>query len=126
MANWTPPGFIGQLFKTIGNYVRLPAGVNSPAARGTRAFIEREFAHATSSAETGSRMFNFRFQSAQHWLDLSRTCYVPVHKAFAALGGNRAQQPAQGILNLIEAYDKAGEGTMLVSSEYLEIVITRA
>lgn len=126
LVNWTPPGFIGQLFKTIGRYLPPPQGVNSPAAWGTRGFIEQHFAHAAQSVEIRSRMFNFRYQSPQHWLDLFRTYYGPVHKAFEALDPIRGERLAQDILNLIEQFNKARDGTMLVPSEYLEIVITKA
>ena len=126
LVNWTPPGFIGQLFKTIGRYVHPPVGVNSPAAWGTRAFTEEHFAESAENIEIRSRMFNFRYPSAQHWLDLFRTYYGPVHKAFEALDGIRGEQLAQDILNLIEQYNKARDGSMLVPSEYLEIVITKA
>ena len=71
-------------------------------------------------------MFNFRYQSAQHWLDLFRGYYGPVHKAFEALDAQRGEALARDILNLIEAFNKAKDGTMLVPSEYLEIVIWRA
>ncbi len=126
LVNWTPPGFIGQLFKTIGRYLPPPQGVNSPAAWGTRGFIEQHFGAAAERIEIRSRMFNFRYQSAQHWLDLFRTYYGPVHKAFAALDASRGEQLEQDILNLIESFNKAKDGTMLVPSEYLEIVVTKA
>lgn len=126
LANWTPPGFIGQLFKTIGRYLPPPAGLDSPAAWGTQAFVEENFAAAAARIEIRSRMFNFRYQSAQHWLDLFRTYYGPVHKAFEALDPARREQLARDILNLIESFNKAKDGTMLVPSEYLEIVVTRA
>ena len=125
MANWTPDGFIGHLFKTIGRYVPPPQGVNSPAAWGTREFIGRHFGAVAEKIDIQSRMFNFRYPSAAHWLDLFRTYYGPVHKAFAALPDEKQQSLAEDILSLVESFNVADDGSVLIPSEYLEIVITR-
>lgn len=123
MANWTPEGFIGQLFKLIGGFVAPPAGVSSPANWGTRDFIETQFASA-SKVEFHKKNFNFRYQSAQHWLDIFRTYYGPIHKAFLALDEEKSIEFEGEILNLIDRFNTAKDGTMVVPSEYLEISIT--
>lgn len=125
LANWTPEGFIGQLFKLIGSYIAPPAGVQSPALWGTRAFIDAQFAPAASQITYRSREFNFRYRSAQHWVDLFRTYYGPVHKAFAALNVEQAMQLEQDIIALIGRFNRADDGSMVVPSEYLEIVVQK-
>lgn len=125
LANWTPEGFIGQLFKTIGKHLPPPAGAKSPALWGTQARIDELFASKASAIEAEPRNFVFRYRSPQHWLDIFKTYYGPVLKAFAAL-----QPPAQAALQsdvmaLIERFNRSGDGSMVVPSEYLEVVITR-
>ena len=125
LANWTPEGFIGQLFKLIGSYIAPPAGVQSPALWGTRAFIDAQFEQHASQITYRSREFNFRYRSAQHWLQLFRTYYGPVHKAFSALSPDLAKQLEQDIIALIGRFNRAQDGTLVVPSEYLEIVVQK-
>ena len=124
MANWTPEGFIGQLFKTLGQYLPPPPGVNSPAAWGTRDFLQQHFGDC-SSIDATAREFNFRYQSPQHWLDLFGTYYGPLLKAFEALDEEKGTQLAEDVIALIGRFNKAEDGTIVVPSEYLEIIITK-
>ena len=85
LANWTPDGFIGEVFKTLGRHVPPPAGVKSPALWGTRARLDEMFGAKAASITAEPRMFVFRYRSPQHWLDVFKTFYGPMLKAFAAL-----------------------------------------
>lgn len=125
LASWTPDGFIGRLFKVIGRHVAPPPGLNSPAAWGTRDFIERCFGQLARHIETATRRFVFRYQSPAHFVDVFATWYGPVLKAFEALDEARRVTLRQDILQLIEEFNVADDGTMKVPSEYLEIVIHR-
>ena len=125
LANWTPGGFIGQVFKTLGKYLPPPAGVKSPALWGTRERLVEMFASTTSSIETAPRNFNFRYRSAEHFLEVLRTYYGPVLKAFAALDAARQDSLQDDLNALIARMNKADDGTMVLPSEYLEIVITK-
>jgi ubiquinone/menaquinone biosynthesis C-methylase UbiE len=78
LANWTPEGFIGQLFKTIGKYLPPPPGAKSPALWGTRTRIVQLFEPHASSVKSAQRNFVFRYGSPQHWLEVFRTYYGPV------------------------------------------------
>ena len=77
LANWTPEGFIGQLFKTIGKHVPPPAGVKSPALWGTRARVAELFGTASASIKAEPRNFVFRYRSPEHWLEVFKTYYGP-------------------------------------------------
>lgn len=125
LANWTPDSFIGQLFKTIGRYVPPPAGVSSPANWGSESFIEVNFAPQAQHMAIQRRDFLFRYLSAQHWLEEFRTYYGPTHKAFNALVSEQQLALANDILSLLEKYNVAIDGTLIVPSTYLEIVITK-
>ena len=125
LANWTPDGFIGQLFKTIGKYLPPPAGVKSPALWGTSARINELFGSQASSIKVESRHFVFRYRSPQHWLDIFKTYYGPVLKTFAGLQPSAQAALTSDIIALIDRFNRSGDGSMVVPSEYLEIVITR-
>jgi ubiquinone/menaquinone biosynthesis C-methylase UbiE len=125
LANWTPDGFIGQLFKLIGGYLPPPAGVKSPALWGTREWIERAFAAETTKFAAEPRHFRFRYRSPQHFLDVFRAYYGPTLKAFEALDEGTGKKLAQDILDLITRLNISGDKTMLVPSEYLQVVATR-
>ena len=125
LANWTPESFVGQMFKTIGRQVAPPPGARSPALWGSRARINELFEAQSSSIKSAQRHFVFRYRSPEHWLEVFKTYYGPVHKTFAAL-----QPAAQGalerdLLALVAQFNRSGDGTMVVPAEYLEIVITR-
>ncbi|WP_432695580.1 class I SAM-dependent methyltransferase [Marinobacterium sp. YM272] len=126
LANWTPDGFIGQLFKLIGQYVAPPAGLSSPALWGTQAFIETHFGQGAETMEINQREFCFRYLSPDHWLDVFRTYYGPTHKAFGALPEAEQDLLAADILQLIQSHNVATDGTMKLPSSYLEIVIKKS
>jgi ubiquinone/menaquinone biosynthesis C-methylase UbiE len=125
LANWTPEGFIGQLFKTLGKYLPPPAGAKSPMLWGTRARLEELFGRAAAAIRAEPRHFNFRYRSAQHFLDVFKTYYGPMLKAFEALDAGKQSGLKDDLHALIGRMNKAGDGTMVVPSEYLEIVITK-
>jgi SAM-dependent methyltransferase len=125
LANWTPDGFIGQLFKTLGKYLPPPAGAKSPLLWGTRGRLGEMFGPAAISIRTETRNFNFRYRSAEHFLGVFKTYYGPMLKAFAALDEAKQNGLKQDLYALLARMDKAGDGTMVVPSEYLEIVITK-
>jgi ubiquinone/menaquinone biosynthesis C-methylase UbiE len=126
MANWTPEGFIGQLFKTIGKHVPPPAGVESPALWGNRMRITELFGGQGASIQVESRHFTFRYRSPEHWLEIFKTYYGPVLKAFAALEADKQPALAADLIALIGKFNRAKDGTMVAPSEYLEIVVTKA
>jgi ubiquinone/menaquinone biosynthesis C-methylase UbiE len=125
LANWTPEGFIGQLFKTLGKYLPPPAGAKSPALWGTEARIKEMFGPAAASINTERRHFAFRYRSPEHFLDVFKNYYGPMLKAFAALDAANQQGLRNDLLALIGRMNRAEDGTMVVPSEYLEIVITK-
>ena len=125
LANWTPEGFIGQVFKTLGKYLPPPAGVKSPALWGTKARIDEMFAAQASDIQIARRRFAFRYLSAEHFLEIFKTYYGPVLKAFAALDAANQEGLKRDLLTLIAATNRAEDGTMVVPSEYLEVVVTK-
>ena len=125
LANWTPEGFIGQVFKTIGKHVAPPAGAKSPALWGTRARIAELFGPHAASVKSAQRDYTFRYRSPEHWLDVFKTYYGPLLKTFAALEPAAQSALERDLIALIAQFNRAADRSMVVPSEYLEIVITR-
>ena len=125
LANWTPEGFIGQVFKTIGKHVAPPPGARSPALWGTRARIAELFEPHAASVKTAQRNFVFRYRSPEHWLKVFKTYYGPLLKTFAALEAPAQAALQTDLLMLIDQFNRSGDRSMVVPSEYLEIVVTR-
>ena len=124
LANWTPEGFIGQLFKTIGKYLPTPAGVRSPALWGTQARLDELFA-PTATVTTTPRIFTFRYRSPKHWLDTFRTWYGPVHKAFANLPAPQQAELEADLMALLARFNRSDDGTIVVPSDYVDVVISK-
>lgn len=125
MANWTPDGFIGQIFKALGEHIAPPAGVKSPALWGSRRWIEEVFAAKSRAMEINERSFIFRYRSPQHFIDFFRTYYGPLHKAFLALDPAGQNSLAASLNAIIERLNTARDGSMRVPSSYAEIIITK-
>jgi ubiquinone/menaquinone biosynthesis C-methylase UbiE len=125
LANWTPEGFIGQVFRTIGKYVPPPAGVKSPALWGTEQRLRELFGDGISEMTINRRMFVFRYRSAEHWLDVFRTYYGPTLKAFATLDADGQARLAHDLTEVLERFNQGGANTLAVPSEYLEVVAIR-
>jgi SAM-dependent methyltransferase len=125
LANWTPDGFIGQLFKTIGKHVPSAAGVKSPALWGTGARITELFGAHASSMQLEQRDFVFRYRSPQHWLDVFKGYYGPLLKTFGAHDVQAQTALTADLFALIKRFNRSGDQTMVVPSQYLEVVVTR-
>jgi ubiquinone/menaquinone biosynthesis C-methylase UbiE len=125
LANWTPESFIGQLFKVIGRYIPPPAGLKSPALWGTEAHLAELFGEQAAAIRAVRKHFNFRFRSAAHWLQVFRDYYGPTHRAFAALNTSGQDALAKDITELLNQHNVGGQSSLVVPSEYLEVVIDR-
>jgi ubiquinone/menaquinone biosynthesis C-methylase UbiE len=124
MANWTPEGFIGKVFKVIGQYVPPPAGLKSPALWGSKDHLDSLFGpNATVIGER--RNFVFRYKSAEHWLELFRSYYGPIVKAFAAIDLEARKALEADLHLLLDQLNLAEDGTLVVPGEYLEVIITK-
>ena len=125
LANWTPEGFIGQLFKLIGGFVPPPPGVASPALWGTETRLVALFGPDAADIKVNRKHFNFRYRSAEHWIDIFRRYYGPTLKAFAALDVERQGLLHEAILTLLARFDRGGGRALIVPSEYLEVVVVK-
>ena len=124
LASWTPEGFLGDLFRLVAKHVPPMPGVRSPLLWGTDAHLQELFGSATSIKHT-RRHFAFRYRSPEHWVEIFRTFYGPVHKAFAALPAEGQAALESDLIALLQKADRGGAAGLVVPAEYLETVITR-
>ena len=126
LANWTPDSLIGRMFKVLGRYVPPPVGVQPPSLWGTEAHLRTLFGDAAAAVQATPRHFAFRYRSAAHFIDVFRTWYGPVNKAFAAQTPEKAEALAGELSELLDSMNRAGPSSLVVPSEYLEVVVARA
>jgi hypothetical protein len=122
LASWTPEGFVGQLFRTIGKHVPPPPGLRPPAQWGTEARLRELFGR--HRVRTVRQLFQFRYQSPGHWLEVFRTFYGPTNRAFAALDSPRQAALQADLLELLARMNRGGKDTLIVPGEYLEAVVS--
>lgn len=125
LANWTPQSFIGQLFNIISQYRKPIADLDPPMNWGTRAFVDEYFTPFVKNVHTFKRVFNFRYPSAAHWIEYFKTYYGPVNTTFATLDQEQGLQLEKDILLLIKKFNTADDQTIVVPSEYMEVVIIK-
>jgi SAM-dependent methyltransferase len=125
LATWTPTGFIGALLKLVGKHVPPPAGVASPALWGKREHLAELFGDGVSSLEVKHRDFNFRYESAAHFIHVFRTFYGPTHKAFLALDEAGQAALTKDLEALIAEFARGGGSSLVVPADYLEVVAVR-
>lgn len=113
LANWTPSSFIGDLFKLLRRHLPAPTGVRSPALWGTEERLRELFGDRLDAIAIERRDFVFRYRSAAHWLEVFRTFYGPIVKAFGALDGAKQESLAAGLIALAERFNRAADGTLV-------------
>jgi ubiquinone/menaquinone biosynthesis C-methylase UbiE len=128
MANWTPDGFIGQLFRTVGRHVPSPTGLRSPIEWGTKARLRELLGASVSRLDVQEQVYTFRFRSAEEFVDTFRTWYGPTAKAFAALEPAGQEALAADLAELARSYDRVGEDADAVSitATYVEVIATKS
>ena len=127
MGNWTPAGFIGQMFKAVGAHVTPPAGMPSPVLWGKDDVVRERFSDGASDVKTAPRIVKFAFPfSPAEVVELFRVYYGPTHKAFGSLDENRQAALRKDLEELWTKHNTATDGTTSVDAEYLEVVVTRA
>ncbi len=123
LANWTPDGFIGQVFKTIGRYVPPAPGMKPPSLWGTEDGLRDLFGTQAAICYT-PRQFVFRYLSADHFIDIFRTFYGPINKAFQA-AGDRSDELEHDLRALLDRFNTANDGTLAVPSAYINVSLRK-
>ncbi len=125
LANWTPDGFIGNMFRTVGKHVPPPPGIKPPPLWGTEERLRELFGEGVSSLRTTRHSYTFRALSAEHFIESFRTYYGPVHKAFESLDAAGQESFARDLEELLYDWNTSGDETVVAPSDYLEVVAVR-
>lgn len=125
LANWTPEGFLGDLFRVIAAYAPPPPGIQSPMLWGTEPHIVELFGPQAADIRCVRRHFNFRYRSPAHWIEVFRNFYGPTHKVYASLDAGRQAALTADITALLERLNMGGPHSLVVPGEYLEVVVTK-
>jgi SAM-dependent methyltransferase len=125
MANWTPGGFVGQLFATSARHVPPPVGVAPPVLWGDEATVRARFADArVGGIEVTPVMARFRFPfSPARTVEFFRTYFGPTQLAFARLDEDGRVALARDLEQLWTGHNLASDGTTAIDAEYLEVVV---
>jgi SAM-dependent methyltransferase len=124
LANWTPGGFIGQLFVSVAKHAPQANSGASPFSWGTEARLEELFG-VYGTVVAGTRHVTLRARTPMEWVDKLRAGYAPVLKAFASLDTARQKSLRSELLELVARFNRATDATMVIDAEYLEVVVTR-
>ncbi|WP_158968230.1 class I SAM-dependent methyltransferase [Chachezhania sediminis] len=125
LANWTPQGFIGQVFKTIGKHVPPPAGLRSPAEWGTEGRLRELFGAQSRKIDVRLRDYTFRLRSPEYWIESWSVAYGPMNKAFQAVGADGHKALAADLIALARVHSSC-DRQMIVPAQYAEIVVHKA
>ncbi len=125
LANWTPESFVGRVFRILGRYVSPPPGVQSPALWGSLPRLEELFAGSAARLQATPRHFTFRYRSPMQWIELFRTCYGPMNVAYQQIDIDGQAALTADLLELLEQENRSGDSTLVLPSEYLEVVIEK-
>jgi SAM-dependent methyltransferase len=127
IASWTPDGFIGRMFRTIGKHVPPPAGVKPPPLWGSEEHVRALLGDGVEDMHAEKRTMSLRFRSPQEFVDLFRDFYGPTLKAFEALDDAGKESLEADLLGLAREFDRRkGGGAIAIESEFLVAIATRA
>ena len=125
LANWTPDGFIGNMFRTLGKHVPPPPGIKPPPLWGTEERLRELLGGGVASLQMTRRRYMFRYPSVRHFVEYFRSYYGPTLKAFESLDPEGQEALAEDLEELLEHWNSSGDTTMVVPSDYLEVVAVR-
>jgi SAM-dependent methyltransferase len=126
MGNWTPEGFIGQMFKTVAQHVPPPAGMPSPLKWGEEATVRLRLRQGIAELRMARRMYPFHYPfGPSEVVEFYRTHFGPIHRAFAGLEPTHQEALRRDLEELWASHHRGDEGTTHVDAELLEVVATR-
>ena len=126
MANWTPDGFIGQMFKIMGKHVPPAPGAPSPLQWGNEAVVAERLGDQIADLRCTQRTITFHFPfSAAATVEYFRTYYGPTLRAFATLNADAQEALRSDLVQLWTQHNRSRNGVTQVDSTYLEVIAVR-
>jgi SAM-dependent methyltransferase len=127
MGNWTPGGFIGQMFRINGKHVPPPAGMPSPVLWGDEATVRERLQFGVADLRLTKRMYPFRYPfPPADVVEFFRTYYGPTNRAFAALDEEKQALLRAELVDHWSTHNTARDGGTTLFGEYLEVSATKA
>jgi SAM-dependent methyltransferase len=127
MGNWTPGGFVGQMFKITGKHVPPPAGMPSPVLWGDEAAVRERLDDGIADLQLTRKMYPFKYPfPPSEVVEFFRTYYGPTNRAFAALDSDKQAALRNDLEQLWSAHNQASDGGTEIAAEYLEVAAIRA
>jgi SAM-dependent methyltransferase len=126
MGNWTPGGFVGQMFMTMAAHVPPPQGIPSPTLWGDEAAVRARLGDYVSDLQLTRRLYPFKYPfSAAEVVEFFRQCYGPTNRAFNTLDADGQAALRHDLEQLWSEHNQATDGTLYLESEYLEVQAVR-
>jgi ubiquinone/menaquinone biosynthesis C-methylase UbiE len=122
IANWTPEGMIGHMFKLVGKWAPPPAGVKPGVLWGTEAYLEQLFGDRVEWTSLRKRNFEFRYFSPEHFSEWFRVNYGPITRLAGTLSGDDLDRFAAELADVPRQFNRADDDTLAAPGEYLEAV----
>lgn len=122
MANWVPGSFAGELGSLFGSYLPKVPGLLPPTLWGTEERLQELLGEDTRSIRLAPRTFTFRYPSVEYYLEVLREYLGPTRQTFRTLGPEERESLTRDVLDLVRRFNRSGDETMIVPSEYVEVV----
>lgn len=126
MANWSPEGDVGEMFKTMAQHAPPPPGVPSPLAWGTEDGVRDLFGDGVAGIDFERRISRQPFRSADHWIEFFRTYFGPTQTAYERVGAEGEDALTEDLRAFLDGANTAGDRALVLEAEYLQIIATRA
>jgi SAM-dependent methyltransferase len=125
MANWTGPGFVGQMFKAIAKHI-APSGMPSPLLWGDEPTVRERLRSGVASIECSRRLYELSYPfSPADVVEFFRANYGLMTRAFASIAEEAQQQLRGELTDLWSRHNRAADGTTRVDAEYLQVIVVR-
>jgi ubiquinone/menaquinone biosynthesis C-methylase UbiE len=125
MANWTPEGMLGKLFRILARYSPQESQVDLPVSWGEEAVLKEQLGIYISQLEINRQLVRFRSPSSSHWVEFMKTYFGPAILVFRHTPLEAQETLTKEMGDLIREYNRSPNGTVLSESEYIEVVATR-
>jgi SAM-dependent methyltransferase len=126
LANWIPEGFWGETFGLFSRYVPPPVGLRPPVEWGTQTRLLDLFGDSTRSMNIRSRSALFRYRNSSHWIEVFGTYFGPLIRALGLLEGERRKEFLDELDDILNRFNRSGDGTLVVGAEFVEVVMVKA
>lgn len=126
MGNWTPAGFVGQMFRTMAAHVPPPAEMPSPVLWGDEAAVRDRLSDYVSDLHMTRRLYPFSYPfGVTRVVEFFREYYGPINRAFSTLDAKGQAALRLDLEQLWAWHNQSANGVVCFGAEYLEVQAIR-